>query len=103
MSVMADDPKPERPRAEPEIILPGEQPAPRRPAGVFVRFDEQGGVHRVFIARPGLPSVLLALLIIGLVAALVFLVLAGIVLFWIPILIIGLLAAFLSGAFRRLR
>jgi len=97
---MSDTPKPERPRSEPEIIPPGEQPTPRRPAGVFVRFDEQG-VHRVFIARPGLPSILLALLIIGFVAALVFLVLAGIVLFWIPMLIIGLLAAFLSGAFRR--
>lgn len=67
----------------------------RRRDGIFVRIR----MHRVFIARPGLPSIMLALLIIALVGALVFLVLAGLVLFWIPFLIIGLLAAILSRLF----
>ena len=94
--VMANDQQPELPRVEPEILPPERSEGPPRPAGVFVRFDQLGGVHRVFIARPGLPSIMLALLILALVAALVLLVLAGVVLFWIPMLIIGLLAVILS-------
>jgi len=93
---MAEDQQPERPRVEPEILPPQRSDGPPRPAGVFVRFDQLGGVHRVFIARPGLPSIMLAVLILALIAALVLLVLAGLVLFWIPMLIIGLLAVILS-------
>ena len=93
---MANDQPPERPRVEPEILPPERSDGPPRPAGVFVRSDQLGGVHRVFIVRPGLPSILFALLILALIAALVLLVLAGLVLFWIPMLIIGLLAVILS-------
>jgi Flp pilus assembly protein TadB len=89
--VMANNQQPERPRVEPEILPPERSDGPPRPAGVFV--------HRVFIARPGLPSILLALLIIALVAALVFLVLAGLVLIWIPVLIVGVVAAILPRLF----
>ena len=84
------DRSPEQPRAEPEII----------PAGIWLRIDERDGVRRVFIARPGLLSIVLGLLIIGLIAAVVLLVLAGIVLLWIPLLIAGIVLALLSGAIR---
>jgi Flp pilus assembly protein TadB len=102
MIVMSRDENPGRgpewPRSEPEILTPGR--ASRGPAGLFVRIEERDGVRRVFIARPGLPSIILALLIIGLIAAIVFLVLAGVVLVWIPVLIIGIVLALLSGAIR---
>jgi hypothetical protein len=96
---MANDQQPERPHVEPEILPPERSDGPPRSAGIFVRVDQLGGVHRVVIARPGLPSIMLALLIIALVAALVLLVLTGLILFWIPILIIGLVAAILSRLF----
>jgi hypothetical protein len=95
---MANDQPPERPRVEPEI-LPPERSEPRRTSGIFVRVDQLGGVHRVIIPRPGLPSIMFALLVIALVGALVLLALAGLFLFWIPILIIGLVAAILSRLF----
>jgi hypothetical protein len=92
---------PERPGAEPEIIPPGRgERATRGPMGIWMRIDERDGMRRVFIARPGLPAIILGLLLLGLIAAVVFLVLAGIVLVWIPILIGGILLALLSGTIR---
>lgn len=93
---------PERPRAEPEIIPPGADDGMRRgPAGIWMRIDARDGAQRIFIARPGLGSVILGLVMIGFVAAVVLLVLAGIVLLWVPILVGGILLALLSGAIRR--
>jgi len=93
---------PERPRVEPEIIPPGADDRMRRgPGGMWMRFDSQDGAQRIFIARPGLGSIILGLIIVGFVVAVVFVVLAGIVLLWIPILVGGILLALLSGAFRR--
>ena len=92
---------PERPRVEPEILAPGHGGrAPRGPTGLFVRIEERDGVRRVYVARPGLPSIILVLLIVGLIAAIVFLVLAGVLLVWIPVVIIGIGLALLSGAVR---
>ena len=96
------DRNPERPRVEPEIIPPvREERAPRGPAGIWMRVDERDGVRRVYIARPSLPSIILGLLIVGLIAAAVFLVLAGLVLLWIPIVIGGVILALLSGSIRQ--
>jgi len=92
-----DRPQPERPRVEPEILPPERSEGPPRPAGVFVRFDQLGGTHRVFIARPSLSSVILAGLIIALVVALVFLLLASLVLFWIPIVVGVIVLLLLTG------
>jgi hypothetical protein len=96
---MANDQPPERPRVEPEILPPERADGPPRPTGIFVRIDQLGGVHRVIIPRPGLPSIMFALLVTALVGGLVLLALAGLFLFWIPILIIGLIAAILSRVF----
>jgi Flp pilus assembly protein TadB len=93
------DRSPERPRVEPEIIPPGRDERVRGPAGIWLRIDERDGVRRVFITRPGLLAIVLGL-ILGLIAAVVLLVLAGIVLLWIPILVGGILLALLSGAIR---
>jgi len=88
------------PRREPEIIPPGQDGRDRR-AGLFMRFEERDGVHRVYIARPSLPSILLGLLLLGLIAAIAFLVLAGLIILWVPILIGAILLALLSAALRR--
>jgi len=93
---------PERPRVEPEIIPPGADDRMRRgPMGVWMRIDARDGAQRIFIARPGLGSIILGLIVIGFVVAVVFLVLAGIVLLWIPIVVGGILLALLSGTVRR--
>jgi hypothetical protein len=105
MIAMSRDPNPERiperTRVEPEILAPGHHGrGPGGPAGLFVRIEERDGVRRVYVARPGLPSIILVLLVIGLIAAIVFLVLAGVLLVWIPVVIIGIGLALLSGAVR---
>ena len=87
---------PRRPRVEPEIIPP-ERNAPRE--GLWMRVDDEG-VQRIYIARPGPSSVILALLILGAILAVAFLVVAGVVLLWLPILIGGILLALLAGAIR---
>jgi hypothetical protein len=91
---------PERPRQEPEIIPPGQEERARL-SSIFMRFDERDGVHRIYIGRPGLGSIILGLLLIGLVAGVAFLVVAGLIILWVPILIGGILLALLSGLFRR--
>ena len=96
------DRSPEQPRVEPEIIPPARvERAQRGPAGIWMRIDERDGVRRVYIARPSLLSIILGLLIIGLIAAAVFLLLAGLVLLWIPIVIGGVILALLSGSIRQ--
>ena len=95
------DRPPERPRSEPEIIPPGADDGLRRgPGGVWMRFEERDGVHRIYIARPGLPSIVLGLLLLGLIVAAIFLVLAGIVLVWLPIVAGGIVLALLAGTIR---
>jgi hypothetical protein len=93
--------EPERPRVEPEVIAPGENFRPRGGRdNVFMQFESLGGVHRIFIARPGWPAIIAALLIIGLFAAIVFIVLAGIVVLWIPIVVLGIFAAIVPATAR---
>jgi hypothetical protein len=92
---------PEQPRVEPEIIPPGADDRARGGSErIWMHVDAGSGVHRIFIARPGLPSIILSVLVIGLIVAVLFLVLAGIVFVWIPILIGGILLALASGAIR---
>jgi len=92
---------PERPRAEPEIIGPGEDFRSRRErSSVFVQFEGMDGIHRILIARPGWPAIIATILILGLLVAIIFIVLAGIVVLWIPLLILGILAALVSGTAR---
>jgi hypothetical protein len=102
---MADDqiPRrgPEQPRSEPEIIPPGQNPRGRAAADrLWMHLNSGSGFQRVYVARPGLPSIILTVLILGLILAIIFLVLAGIVFLWIPILIGGIVLAMASGALR---
>jgi hypothetical protein len=101
---MADDRTPDRtpdrPRSEPEIIPPGEDAAFHEHDRIWMRYDDGFGVHRIFIARPGWPSILLGLVILGAIVAALFLVIAGVLLLWLPILIGGVVLALLLGPLR---
>jgi hypothetical protein len=92
---------PQRPATEPEIIPPGQDDRARGPMGIWMRIDEREGVRRVYVARPSLGSLLLGIFIVGLIAALAFLAMAGLLLVWMPILIGGILLAMLSSKIRR--
>ncbi len=93
---------PEQPRSEPEIIPPDRGGGPKPDAdGGFFRFEEQGGVHRVFMARVGWPRLILTLLAVGVIATLAVLLFAGLLLILIPVLVGGSILALVSGAFRQ--
>jgi hypothetical protein len=91
--------EPGHPRSEPEIIPPsGRRPEPD--ARITIRTGNGEGFQRIYIARPGPFSVILALAVIGLVAAVVLLLLVGFVVIWVPVVIVLVLAALLSGTIR---
>jgi hypothetical protein len=101
MAVMPLDRGSERPRTEPEIIPPGEDGrAERGPAGIWMRVEERDGTQRIYIGRPSIPALIVGLMIVGFVAALAFLAMAGLLLVWIPILVVGIVAALLSNKIR---
>jgi hypothetical protein len=97
---MSREQEPERPRAEPEIIPPDRERMRRAPDGVFVHIGEDDRLSGVYVARRGLPSILLGLLIIGLIVAAVFFVLAGLVLVVVPLVVAALAFWLLSGTVR---
>jgi hypothetical protein len=89
---------PEQPRSEPEIIPPGQ--SGRRSDGYVWTSIERDGAQRIYVARPGPFSIIFALVIAGLVVAAVMLLLAGLVLFWIPV-VVFVIAAFLLAGYSR--
>jgi Flp pilus assembly protein TadB len=92
---------PEQPRSEPEIIPPGlDEHSRRELAGIWVRIDERDGVRRVVITQPGPTAIVLGLLVLCLIAGIAVLVVAGLLLLWIPVVIAGILLAFATAAFR---
>jgi hypothetical protein len=90
--------KPERPRAEPEILPPdrgGGWPPPR--------YGDAGrGTHRIYVTRIGPFGFALLMLVVGLFAGVMLLILVGAALIWIPIVVVLLIAAAISGLLRRL-
>ena len=92
---------PEQSRSEPEIIPPGFDEHWRRgPVGMWVRIDEHDGVRRVVIRQPGPTAIVLGLLALCLIAGIAFLVVAGLLLLWIPVVVAGILFAFATAAIR---
>jgi hypothetical protein len=88
----------ERPRSEPEIIPPGR--GDDRHGRVGTRYEDAYGVHRIYIARPGLSSILLGLFIVGAIVSLGILILVGVLLLWLPIVVAGILLALFYGPVR---
>jgi len=101
--------KPERPRAEPEILPPERSGAPddRRfggrgtnmppPFGTTAR-----GTHRIYVGRIGPLGFALLLVAIALLGALMLFILIGAALIWIPVVTVLLVIAAISGLLRRL-
>jgi hypothetical protein len=102
--------EPERPRAEPEIIPPGQGngrgrgPAwPQPPFGFTQNRGSQNyGSQRVFVGRIGPLGFLLILAMVGLFGAVMLLVLIGTALIWIPVIAVFLIIAAVGGLIRRL-
>jgi hypothetical protein len=96
------EPEAEKPRSEPEILPP--QRGEGRHEGrrhVWVALDEAGNMRRVYVARPGPFAFILALILVGLVAAAILLLLLGAMLIAVPLLVAAVIAAVLSGTFRQ--
>jgi hypothetical protein len=109
-------PRVEHPRVEPEIIPPNAQSrqggrygardgASDRTSGgfesLFIRVEEgPDGIRRVTLKRPGPFTIIALLLGAGLLVALFFVVLAGLMLLWIPVVIAGVAFALFSGSAR---
>ena len=92
---------PEQSRSEPEIIPPGfDEHSGRELAGIWVRINEHDGVRRVVFTQPGPTAIVLGLLVLCLIASIAFLVVAGLLLLWIPIFIAGIMLAFATAAIR---
>ena len=98
--------EPELPRAEPEILPPDRNQS--RPSGwppydsKQSAYTQSAGVHRVYVSRIGPIGFALLLLVIGLFAGVLLLALIGAALIWIPVVAVLVVAAAVSGIFRRL-
>jgi hypothetical protein len=86
---------PDRPRSEPEIIPPGQQDRRDR-SHVFISIDESGGPRRIYMAQPGLLTIMLTLAVMGLIGVVALVVLLSVALIWIPVVIV-LVAAFVAS------
>ena len=92
---------PRRP-IEPEIIPPDHS----RAEAMHGRPDPWGSTnvyttHRIYVRRIGPLGIFLAALLIGTLAAVVFVVLVGAFLIWIPVTILLFVAAVVIGLMRR--
>jgi hypothetical protein len=87
---------------EPEIIPPDQarREYGDRPSGVWVSVDSHG-TRRIHVRRVGPLGVLLIALLLGTLAALVFVILVGAFLIWIPVAILLFVAAIVGGLMRR--
>ena len=87
---------------EPEIIPPDrlEIESPRQPAATWVWIDAAGTRH-IQVRRIGPLGIILLALFIGTLAAMVFVVLVGAFLIWIPVAILLFVAAVVGGLMRR--
>ena len=93
------EPPPETPRFEPEIIPPARSRA-RPDEWVDISGAERIRVRPATFRAPGPFGIILVLVALGLVASVIFLLLVGFVLVWIPIVAFALAALILFGTVR---
>jgi hypothetical protein len=93
---------PERPRSEPEIIPPdragGSASQSNWPPYGYTRTQ---GTQRIYITRMGPFGIALVLLAIAVAAGIGLLFILGAFLIWIPVVAVALVAAAVTGLFRR--
>jgi hypothetical protein len=94
-----NDPGASRPRSEPEIIPPG-QPGRNDRGGIWVSVDENGDTRRIYMARPGPFTIILALAVLALIALVMLILLLSVAVIWIPV-VIALIAAFMLSIYWR--
>ena len=94
-----DQPTPERPRVEPEIIPPdrGQRRSVWPPYGTA----EPRGTGRIYVAKIGPFGFALLMLVFTALVAVILLFVLGAVLIWIPILALLAVGAAIFGRFRR--
>jgi hypothetical protein len=90
---------------EPEIIPPGSQSGRGKAAGgfdsIFISVEEGAdGIRRIKLKKPGPFTIIALVLGAGVVVALFFVVLAGLMLLWIPLTIAGILFAMFTRSGR---
>lgn len=96
-------PRVEQPRFEPEIIPPNARPQQPGFDSLFIRVEEgDDGIRRVHLKKPGPFTIILILLAAGTLGALFFVLLAGLMLLWLPLVIAGIVFAMFSGRARGL-
>jgi hypothetical protein len=98
-----NDDRPERPRAEPEIIPPdrsGRQHDWRNPPWYGDAFTGARGTRRVYIGRVGPFGVVLLMLAIAAIVALAVIAVVGVALIWIPLIAVIIAAGALSRLLR---
>jgi hypothetical protein len=102
--MMGQRPKPqaEEPRSEPEIIPPdrggrGSAHASSR-ARVFV---DTHRTERIYVATPGPLGIILVALTAGILLTVLFILLLGAFLIWVPLVIFFVAGAIVSGILRR--
>jgi len=90
------------PRSEPEIIPPDRDRRDRRRdrSAAWIEVDAHG-TRRIYVRRIGPGGFILLALLVAVFAALVFVVLVGAVLIWIPVAILLVMAALIGGLARR--
>jgi hypothetical protein len=99
--------KPEKPRAEPEIIPPDRSPNAGGSRGGWPPYgydQSQGpqyGTQRVFVGRISPFGFALFMFAVGLFTAMLLLLLIGAAVIWIPVFAVLLVIAVISGFFRR--
>jgi hypothetical protein len=89
------------PRSEPEIIPPDRTRPEWAREGRGPRVSASFGTHRLYVGRVGPMGIVLLALLIGILAALIFVILVGAFLLWIPIAVLVFIAAIVGGLLRR--
>ena len=96
-----NDPNASRPRTEPEIIPPGQSGRDR--GGIWVSVDDNDGPRRIYMARPGPFTIMLALAVLGLIGVIMLILLLSVAVIWIPFVIVLIAAFMLSLYWRRFK
>jgi hypothetical protein len=96
----SDQGRSERPRSEPEIIPPGRSGG-REDSGIYVWVADREGMRRAQVTMPGPFTIFLALAVVALVAAVIFAVLLGAILFWLPIFVLAVGALLIAASVRQ--
>jgi hypothetical protein len=89
------------PPAEPEIFPP--ERSGGRSGVVWVSMDRHSGTRRVYVARPGPFTIILALAILALIAVVMLIALLSVALIWIPVVMLLVLAFATTMYWRRFR